>query len=35
MDFEFSAEEQAFASEVAEFLQEVHSDDLERLVGDG
>ena len=28
MDFEFNAEEQAFASEVAAFLQEVHSDDV-------
>ena len=28
MDFEFSEEEQAFATEVAAFLQEVHSDDV-------
>ena len=28
MDFEFNEEEQAFASEVAAFLQEVHSDDV-------
>lgn len=28
MDFDFSAEEQAFATEVATFLQEVHSDDV-------
>ena len=28
MEFEFSPEEQAFASEVAEYLQQVHSDDV-------
>ena len=28
MEFEFSKEEQAFATEVAEFLQQVHSDDV-------
>ena len=28
MDFEFSPEEQAFAEEVATYLQEVHSDDV-------
>lgn len=28
MEFEFSPEEQAFAAEVAEFLQQVHSDDV-------